>query len=297
MARLGVNEETIITIKEDIDKIRNNNKIMESLKNNDNHEIANKIKDYLKQFFEMLQYRTTIENGCLYRVRLIEDDIDYYSEYSELLIPPPGAISLGRLNNKNINVLYTSFHYHTAMMESGVNKLPADRRFQLTYFNINSPLNCYELGTFSKIVFNLPMYSDIQAKSYKDFGFVIGVDDEYIKKLAFLEKYLLDILYAENNKNNYSYVLSSLISEVIFETNNKDRIDAIIYPTQQYRFGTNLAIRSESIEKLSLKYTFANKIYKKHSYDLFKYHTEFEGEMNNEKKIEFKKVKKNYSWY
>lgn len=323
MIRLGLSKEDTALLSSNLEKL---NELL--IKKEDlilDTKFRKEITEYIEDFLYVMNIKKKkLTDGYLYRIRIIGEDETRFENLSDLLIPPKDKSKQGRMNNDNLRVLYVSFDQHVAELECGVNKLEIGRKYQVTRFQISEPIECYYLGMFSEIIFNLPYNSKKQIEAMEELGFKnFEVDHHYLKKIALAEGYLADALYTKkdkenkenkenkedkednnnktndlnfkNNNKNY-YILSSFISEIIFNF-FEDKIDAILYPSQRNNYGMNIAIKEAALKKITPIITFENKVVENHSEKLVKYHTLSSADLSwSTEKIEFEETPNSCHW-
>lgn len=296
MALLGFNLEEAEQANKQIKKLKNlikkNKDFKESLLTDS--EEYKEVKRYFKILCSYLMYRCdSIKQGTnFYRVRPLGLDEEVTSK-SGLLYPTLDVATSGRMNNKIFNVMYTSFNEFTACMETGIFKKKIGDRFQLTRFKSNRDLGVYRLGTFSEIYFNLPR--DSEAFNAKMEYYKIP-SQSTLKGFSALENLLLGVLYS---KDDSSYLLSSILAHAIFEKNEEyspNRIDAILYPSQQSTHGINLAFKTSVADELEVTFTCLNKLEKKYTNKMIKYYTLKECMEITSDEILYDDVKSNCIW-
>lgn len=225
------------------------------------------IKEYFEFQVRFLMYSHQTPGGAFYRIRKIEDNVDFYSAVSGLIYPKPEILRSERMNNASFRVLYTSLNEMTAMSEARLHMSPVGQRFHLTKFKSDCDIKTYSLGDFSRAHLNLPRGSDI----YKAFCVKYLGDtnvDSIVQGYAALECVLYKILYSSDE---YSYLLSSLLADAIFSAHSS--IEAISYPTQQNSFGVNYAFRQGAADKLSIEHSLVNELVETYSSGFFTYRT------------------------
>ncbi len=263
MALLGLNLDQVMRFKEMLEEIKNRIKNDELYRNKIIFRECNegiRVINIFKELLSFLRITNQIETDTnLYRVRYIGDEnINYYSTREDLMYPPLKNTKLGRLNTTHKQILYTSFHEFTAIAESGIAE---NQRFQLTKFRTGN-ISFYKLGYFLNSYFQRPRDSKETNDFYRSI-FGENFTDGFIMGLAAAENVLLSIL---NDKTEYSYYLSALLSEAIYEINPE--IDAIMYNSIKDNTGINLAFFQESAEKLRIVYSCSN-VLTRHYFDSF----------------------------
>jgi hypothetical protein len=227
------------------------------------------LKNYLTKFVSFLRYSEEASCSTFYRVRKSENG-EPYPSVKDLKYPDPDVNHEDRMNNTSFRVLYTSLHEFTAMAESRINDSFLGKNFQLTRFSAAKPLKVYRLGLFSELYLNNPRDSElVRNKTEKLLG--SGDHDRTIQGYSALEVALSNILY--DQENGY-HILSSILADVIFSTDNN--IEAIMYPSMQNRYGTNVAFNQKSADALHISYSTMNRITAIHKNGFFRYVTEME---------------------
>lgn len=224
------------------------------------------IKDYFENFVRFLKYKKKITIDSFYRVRKAEDSCPFTSR-KEVIYPEPSLKHEDRMNNQSSRVLYVSLHEFTAMAETRIDHSFIKKQFQLTRFSTDKELNVFELGLFSELHFKSPRDS-LYVKNWIKELLGSGNHDRTVRGYAALECAMADILY--DQQNGY-HILSSILADVIFAMNSD--IDAILYPSMQNRYGTNLAINKEFADTLSVTYTSFNRLTDVYQNGFYKYLT------------------------
>jgi len=226
-----------------------------------------KIKDFFCNFTRYLLYHKEVHFGDFYRVRKSEEKGKPYSSCKDLTYPPDGTRQKNRMNNTSFQVLYTSLNEFTAIAES---KLGYGDSFQLTRFHLDQKMLFYKLGLFSELYFNASRDSSFVKNRMREL-FGSFDHDRTIQGYSALEIAMSNILYA---KDDNDFILSSILADAIFSSNPS--IDAIMYPSVRYRYGTNVAFKKESADKLKKSASFLNNVIKVYDNGFFKYHTTME---------------------
>lgn len=229
------------------------------------------LKEYFIHWVKFLQTIKEFPHKTpFYRVRKLNDVL--FSGVPDIkgLKYAPKGLQLGRMNNSSINVLYTSFHEYTAISES---RLEEGDRFQLTRFQSNRPVKYHELNMFSKLYFSTPRDSDEYKEAMRT---LFGMDgtEAAVRGFASLESALMDGLYANHKDPDISYLVSSIISDAIFTTYTN--IDAVVLPSMQQRFGTNICFRETAADNLDITYSCVNQVEKVYNHGFYRYRTETE---------------------
>jgi hypothetical protein len=223
------------------------------------------IKKYFEDHLSFLRYTNETTIDRLYRVRKLEDSIPFL-EKSELIYPPPNSHHKDRMNNMSSRVLYVSLHEYTAMAETRINNSYIGKYFQLTKFGVNREFTVFKIGEFNTLYKDTPRDSEaFKAKMHHYFGHSL---DSTIEGYAALECAIADILY--DQKDDY-HILSSIMADAIFTTNPS--VEAIMYPSVQNRYGTNLALKKELADELIIKTSLVNKLEDVYRNGFFKYST------------------------
>lgn len=294
MALLGINLKEVQEFQNEINKVREKLKKDEAYRrgviNLDNN--YKKIKKYIHNFCKFLEYKNILDVSNFYRVRKLKNEEPFYSR-KELIYPEPDKKHEDRMNNTNFRVLYVSLNEYTAMAETRLNKEYINKYFQLTKFTSKKSLYAYKLGIFSEIYFNTPRDSKYTKKYIEDLFGEENIPDRTIQGLAALECAIADILY---DTNDGYHILSSIIAEVIFMLDSK--IDAIIYPSMQNRYGINLAIKQETVDDyLEIEYTTSNKLIEVFPNGFFKYFTKKDSlKCDDENNLKFEDVEGNCTY-
>lgn len=285
MSSVGISEEEAALLSSNLEKL---NKLL--IKRKDlilDTKFRKEITEYIQDFLYVINIKKKkLTDGYLYRIRIIKEDETRFENLSDLLIPPKDKSEQGRMNN-NLRVLYASYAQNIAELECGINKLKVGEKFQVTKFKISEPIRYYYLGMIAEIIFNLPFKSEKQKEAMEELGSKnFDLNYPFFKKIALTESYLAEALYAKNNNN---YILSSLISEIIFDY-LKDEIDAFVYPSQRNNNGMNIAIKETALKKITPDITFENKVVENYYEKHVKYHTlSFAYLSWSTEKIEYKK--------
>ncbi|MGX9257995.1 RES domain-containing protein [Pantoea ananatis] len=229
----------------------------------------------LKEYFiHWVRFLQTVKEFPLqtpfYRVRKLNDEI--FSGVSDIkgLKYAPKGLQLGRMNNSSFNVMYTSFHEYTAISES---RLEESDRFQLTRFQSNRPIRYHELNIFSRLYFSTPRDSTEYKEAMRTLFGVEGTDTA-VRGFASLESALMDGLYANHEDPELSYLVSSIISDAIFTAYTD--IDAVVLPSMQQRFGTNVCFRETAADNLDITFSCVNQVEKVYNHGFYRYRTETE---------------------
>lgn len=237
-----------------------------------NEKEYQKIKEFFMYHLGFLRYTFEIDIRYFYRVRKLENQ-EPFTVRSELLYPSACTQHKDRMNNMSSRVLYVSLHEYTAMAETRVDDSYINNYFQLTKFSANRNIVAFKLGQFSELYKELPRDSElVNAKLQELFG--SPHHDGTIQGYAALECAIADVLYSQEDEY---HILSSIMADAIFTANGC--IEAIIYPSVQNRYGTNLALKKELADNLEIRASFVNKLEDVYSNGFFKYQTimEFSG--------------------
>jgi len=247
----------------------------------------NNVKIYFQKISRFLQYPNSANINNFYRVRKNETDNPFKSR-KELVYPEPNTNQKDRMNNTKFRILYVSLNEFTAIAETRIDNDYIGKNFQLTRFSTNNTLTVYKLGMFSELYLNSPRDSDyVKEKMNNMFG--SEHHDKTIQGYSALECAMADILYS---KEEDYHLLSAILADAIFTTNPK--IDAIMYPSMQNRYGINLAIRKECADLLEISYSSLNELQKVYQNGFYKYYTKMEClDFDNIKEFEFNKIERN----
>lgn len=229
------------------------------------------IKEYFQNYTSFLKYSEEASCESFYRVRKYKDeDKDVYKKVSDLKYPEPDIKHKDRMNNTSFRVLYTSLHEYTAMSEARLDESFVGRKFQLTRFSRKTPLKIYRLGLFSDLYFNSPRDSNLFKKAIEQ---LLGDSnhDNAVCGYSALEAAMSNILY--DQEDGY-HILSSILADAIFSSNPE--IEAIIYPSMQNRYGTNIALNQKSADALNVSYTSVNELTETHPNGFYRYVTKLE---------------------
>ncbi len=250
----------------------------------------NKIKKSFQEITRYLNYTYDADISKFYRIRKNKNNQPFKYKH-ELIYPEPNMNHTDRMNNTNFRVLYVSLNEHTAMAEVRIDDSYIGKYFQLTRFSTDKNLIVYKLGIFSELYLNSPRDSCFVKKKMKSM-FGSESHDKTIQGYSALECAVADILY--DTDENY-YILSPILAEAIFDTNSK--IDAILYPSLQNRYGMNLAIKKECADKLKISCTMLNKLDKVYPNGFYKYYTKKEClDFDDTKENKFYDVKENATY-
>jgi len=268
MAIFGFNLDDTKKFELKVNKIReeieSNNNYKNSILNNEKEYIS--IKDYFKTVVRFLQYTSKVKIESLYRVRKLDNE-NPYTDRDNLIYPPPNYQHKDRMNNILFRVLYVSLHEFTAMAETQIGKSYIDSYFQLTRFTTDREFTVYKLGQFSELYIDKPRDSEyVKNEMIRYFG--SANYDMTIQGYSALECAVADILY--DQRDDY-HILSSIMADAIFSVNPS--IDAIMYPSVQNRYGTNLALKKDIVDNLNISYTAVNQLDEVYSNGFFKYRT------------------------
>lgn len=211
------------------------------------------IHEWFRQYCKFLQYYEYLEPTIFFRVRPLDLDTPYTSP-KDLNYKERDPLSLGRMNNPLIDVLYTSLSDQTAMLECNLNKAQVGKKFQLTRFRTTEKIKVYRLGIFADLYLNTGIDTSYRKEKFKHFLNEEKPSYRMLKGYAALETAFLDIMYADAESNQDTYLLSALLAHAIFNT-NENRIDAIMYPSQKHRFGMNVAFKQEFADKINIFHT------------------------------------------
>lgn len=282
-------EEFAETIKKLRKKIESNESYKDELLNQGGE--YHKIKEYFRNFCSFIRYQFDIDCKNFYRIRKTENNVPYTLK-KDLIYPEPSLSQEDRMSNTSFRVLYTSFHRFTAMAESRIDKSFIGKTFQLTRFSTDKPLTVFKLGLFSELSLNSPTNSN-DVKDQLKIMFGAAGHAETALGYSALECSIADVLYSQ--ENGY-HILSSIMADAIFSSNPK--IDAILYPSVQNRYGMNLAIKKECADTLQIKYSSLNRLTSAYSNGFYHYYTEMEcADFPINDKYKFKKTEDNYiSW-
>lgn len=247
----------------------------------------NDIKEFFQKIIKFLQYSSEVKIESFYRIRKTKTDKPFTSR-KELIYPEANCNHKDRMNNTKFRVLYVSLNEHTAIAETRINENYISQYFQLTRFSTEKKLQVFKLGRFSELYLDTPRDSNDVKKQMKDM-FGSENQDRTLQGYSALECAMADILY--DTDKDY-HLLSSILADAIFTKN--PNIDAIMYPSMQNRYGTNLAIKKESADLLKIKYSSLNKLEKVHQNGFYKYYTKMDClNFDDENNFEFNNVEGN----
>lgn len=244
-------------------KLINNVNYRENVLQNGNSYLE--IKEYFTEHLLFLQYTRNINIDAVYRVRRLANETPFMKK-SELLYPPPSIKHQDRMNNMSSRVLYVSLHEYTAMAETRIDASFINSHFQLTRFSADREFTVFSLGDFNDIYKNTPrdsIYFNRAAEHY-----ISHSPETTVKGYAALECAIAEVLYDQTD--NY-HMLSSIMADAIFTANPK--VEAIMYPSAQNRYGTNFAINKKLSDELIIKNSFVNKLIDVYRNGFFKYST------------------------
>lgn len=252
-------------------------------------------KELLRSVFT--ETKTIEEKTNFYRVRLLDDGLDYYNRIEDVIYPPIGSAKIGRLNSIGSQLLYLSSHELTAIQESrllGVcQNLKKDVRFQLTRFQIMEDIKVIEVGGFIEPYLSFPRDGDAIREYFQNY---IGLDytDSSLRIISACEYILLKVL---NNCKPNAYYLSSILSEVIFDINNEYElgIEGIRYQStideSRVVTGVNIAFQKDAFKKMDIRMTSVNRPVQFYFGPFMDYETEYcnEGPEDNDGIFKMKK--------
>ncbi|EBE9055616.1 hypothetical protein C8351_05575 [Salmonella enterica] len=233
---------------------------------NENINIIN-FKNAIKELLRnVLTEPKIITKGTdFYRVRILDDGVEYYNRIKDFIYPPIENAKLGRLNSIGTQLLYLSSHELTAIQESRLQGICKNERkeirFQLTRFQITEDIKVIEIGGFLEPYLSLPRDGEAIKKYFQDY---IGSDymDSSLRIISACEYILLKVL---NNCKKNSYYLSSLLSEVVFEINNEFKlgIEGVKYQStidqSSVVTGMNIAFQKDALQKMDIRMTCVNR--------------------------------------
>lgn len=286
MAIQGFNLDEVEQFQNEISKVRCRLQYDIDYRNDVSHhgKNYNYIKEYFQKIIKFLQYSSEAKIESFYRVRKNETDKPFTSR-KELIYPEPNLNHKDRMNNTKFRVLYVSLNEYTAIAETRMDENYINQFFQLTRFSADKELKIFNLGKFSELYFDSPRDSDyIKQQMIEIFG--SEHNDRTIQGYSALECAVADILY---DRNNDYHLLSSILADAIFTLN--PNIDAIMYPSVQNRYGTNLAIKKESADLLKITYSSLNILKNVYQNGFYKYYTKMDCiNFDNEYNFEFNNV-------
>ena len=245
-------------------KLKNDSMYKESVLANEDEYLA--IKQYFSEHLRFLQYTFEASIESFYRVRRL-GSADPYRDRCELLYPPKNVHHKDRMNNMSSRVLYVSLHEFTAIAETRMDASSIGSYFQLTRFSANRKIRMYKLGQFSEVYKEMPRDSEF-VKDRMTEWFGSPHHDSTIQGYAAMECAIADILY--DQEDDY-HILSSIMADAIFTINAS--IEAIMYPSVQNRYGSNIAIKRELADKLEITASYVNKLEDVYSNGFYKYQT------------------------
>lgn len=224
------------------------------------------IKEFFKEFTRFLRYSENLKIGSLYRVRKSCGDYPFYSK-KDIFYPEPNMTHEDRMNNTSFRVLYVSLHEFTAMAETRLDQSFVGSNFQLTRFSTDKEISVFRLGMFSELYLNNPRDSEFSKNKIRK---LLGSEslDRTVRGYAALECAIADILY---DKSDRYHILSSIIADAIFDEITE--VDAIVYPSMQNRYGTNVAIKKDFADTLNVVCTLFNRLDDVYENGFFKYTT------------------------
>lgn len=268
MAVFGFNLNQTREFEREVNKLREKIEVDNDYKNRllKNEEEYACIKAYFENVDSFLQYSAQVKVEGLYRVRKLDDE-NPFTNRDQLIYPPPDHQHKDRMNNISFRVLYASLHEFTAMAETRIDEPYIDNYFKLTRFTTNREFSVYKLGQFSELYFDTPRDSEY-VKNEMIRYFDSPSHDNTVQGYSGLECAIADILY--DQKDDY-HILSSIMADAIFSVNPS--IDAIMYPSMQNRYGTNLALKKDFSDDLKVQYTAVNQLDEVYSNGFFRYRT------------------------
>lgn len=139
--------------------------------------------------------------------------------------------------------------------------------FQLTRFPTEKEISVFRLGMFSELHLNTPRDSEFSKNKMREF-FGSEHHDTTVQGHAALECAIADVLY---DKNDGYHILSSIMADAIFD--DITEVDAIVYPSMQNRYGTNVAIKKDFADTLNIEFTSFNRLDDVFENGFFKYTT------------------------
>lgn len=258
MVMLNINIEEVERLRESLKEIINYSKKYNEYKNSlrtdsNNYQV---VKNHLSSYCKFLQYMEQMEPGYFFRIRSLTSEKPFKNN-QDLNYKERDINSIGRMNNPLINTLYTSLSAQTAMFESN---LQEDQIVQLAIFQTKEKIKVYKLGTFAEIYFGKALNSEEQKRLFKRYLNEEKPNESQIRGLIALETVLVEFLYSDDSND---YIITALIADSIFSA-NKERIDAIVYPSKKHKFGVNIAFKEEYAKKLKVKYSQVLKIKKRY---------------------------------
>lgn len=159
--------------------------------------------------------------------------------------PPPAKTRLGRCNLPAQPLLYTALYEDTALAEIGATRgdhcvistfeFPAKFRF-VTIGQFDLYRRTGEVNSDAKTSTTLGIYEQIMALPTAELS-------------ALFDAFLADE-FLRPSKGTADYKISSIFSDVLLKDDLKPSkpIDAIMYPSVEFRHGLNIAVRSDSYE-------------------------------------------------
>ena len=250
-------------------KIRDDEKYREAVVNNERQ--CDAIRQFFSNFTSFLHYEEDVICEGFYRVRRAPEGVPFRA-IKDLKYPEASVHHADRMNNISSRILYTSLHEFTAMAECRIAADFVGQKFQLTKFQIDRNFKAYRLGHFGRLYLDTPRDS-VQFFDGAEKLLGSGAGERAIQGYSALEMALGNILYGQDD--GY-HILSSILADSIFLEN--PRLDAIIYPSLQNRYGTNVAFNKRTADYLKVKYTCLNRLDEVYANGFYRYSTELECE-------------------
>lgn len=224
------------------------------------------IKEFFTNFIKFLKYTSKVNLENFYRIRKLKNN-NPFTDRKELIYPDPYVNHKDRMNNTSFRALYVALHEFTAMAETRLDKSYINKYFQLTKFTTKHEFTVFKLGFFSELHLNTPRDSKYVKNEMKNV-FDSEYHDRTVQGYSALECAIADVLY---DRSDGYHILSSILADAIFTENQK--IDAILYPSMQNRYGLNLAIKKEFADTLEISYTSSNQLTDVYDNGFYKYST------------------------
>ena len=268
MAIMGFNLVEVRNFVEQVDKLRSKIVSDEGYRNRvlSQGDDYFRIKKFFQEFTGFLRYKESLKIRSLYRVRKSCGDSPFYLK-KDVLYPEPNINHEDRMNNSSFRVLYVSFHEFTAMAETRLDQSFVGSNFQLTRFSTGKEISVFRLGMFSELHLNTPRDSEFSKNKMREL-FGSEYHDRTVQGYAALECAVADVLY---DKNDGYHILSSIMADAIF--GEITEVDAIVYPSMQNRYGTNVAIKKDFADTLNIEFTSFNRLDDVFENGFFKYTT------------------------
>ncbi|MBK3458836.1 hypothetical protein [Pseudomonas haemolytica] len=232
------------------------------LKSTDANFVRDKL-NFILDHYQIINYEFNY-NQAFWRARKCPTDAGFRN-ISELGSPPIALTPVGRLNEANDPILYTSVNQYSTFMEIDAEegdfihiaafKQSPDKNIRCATIGELAHMHRWGSGLSSEMVGNL--LNDYMGKMPHDVG----------KSVIFTDAFFTSLLRDKEAKKT-GYLHSRTLSNLIFS--RIPGLDAIIYSGVALESSRNYAFKPACVERtLSIEATFVLKILKKYKYGIY----------------------------